>query len=203
MMDTPHLICLIADSRTAALYRSDALNEADRQRVQRNPALATRTDWQVSRYLKQQAPLPVCSLSHSKGAAALLCGCGTAKAGVDIEAIRPRDFAALAGWVATENERRILSANGWQADGFYRLWTLKEALLKAAGLDFPADMPRVGLQTLSDGLIRLHVNGQGGWQGISTTVNDGWMLSCVWHGQAEIELQTLGGSACGPVERYG
>ncbi|WP_373700237.1 4'-phosphopantetheinyl transferase superfamily protein [Neisseria dentiae] len=202
-MDTPHLICLIADNRTAALYRPDALNEADCQRVQRHPALATRTDWQVSRYLKQQAPLPACSLSHSKGAAALLCGCGTVKAGVDIEAIRPRDFAALAGWVATEDERRILSANGWQADGFYRLWTLKEALLKAAGLAFPADMARVGLQTFSDGPTRLHVNGQHGWQGISTTVNGSWMLSCVWQGQAEIELQTLGGSACGPVERYG
>ncbi|WP_373796134.1 4'-phosphopantetheinyl transferase superfamily protein [Neisseria dentiae] len=202
-MNTPRLICLIADNRTAALYRPDALNEADRLRVQRNPALATRTDWQVSRYLKQQAPLPVCSLSHSKGAAALLCGCGAIKAGTDIEAMRPRDFAALAGWVATENERRILSANGWQADGFYRLWTLKEALLKAAGLDFPADMMRVGLQTFSDGLTCLHVNGRRGWQGISTTVNGSWMLSCVWHGQAEIELQTLGGSTCGPVKRYG
>ena len=201
-MNNPRLICLIADSGTAALYRPDALNEADRLRVQRNPALATRTDWQVSRYLKQQAPLPVCSLSHSKDAAALLCG-GAIKAGGDIEAMRQRDFAALAGWVATEDERLILSANGWPAGGFYRLWTLKEALLKAAGLDFPADMPRVGLQTLSDGLIRLHVNGQGGWQGISTTVNDGWMLSCVWYGQAEIELQTLGGSVCGRIERYG
>ena len=54
------------------------------------PALAMRTDWQVSRFLKQQTKAPVLSLSHSHGAALLAAGAYPLPLGVDIEWLRPR-----------------------------------------------------------------------------------------------------------------
>lgn len=194
MMETPVFTCLIADSRCADLYRADGLDAGDRQRLHRNPALEERTDWRVSRHLKQQSEQPVKSLSHSGGAAAVLCGRTTLPAGIDIEQIRPRGFPALAAWTATEAERRLLAANGWQAADFYRLWTLKEALLKAANLDFPADMAAVGWQNTSDGLC-LHVGGQRGWHGVSTVFNGRWALACVWQGRARAVFRTPDGWA--------
>ena len=59
---------LLAAPDCAAGYRPALLDQADRRRLERKPALADRADWQSSRYLKQQTALPVLSLSHSKGA---------------------------------------------------------------------------------------------------------------------------------------
>ncbi|UOO76163.1 4'-phosphopantetheinyl transferase superfamily protein [Neisseria sp. Dent CA1/247] len=184
----PQLICLLADHSCADLYRAEMLDVQDKNRVAHNPSLAQRMDWKVSRYLKQQAVLPVLSLSHSKGSAAVLTGNGVPHAGVDLEYMRPRDFAALAEWVAAPHEQEYLAQRGWLSEDFYELWTLKEALLKAAGLAFPSDMQRVGWQYDSDGLKCLHVNQEGGWNGISAKIGN-FMLACVWKGQAECTLE--------------
>lgn len=192
-MQSSDLICLLADERAAPLYRADALDAADRARLAASPALAGRTDWLVSRFLKRQAAgRPVRSLSHSRGAAAVLCGgAGVSAAGADIEYMRPRDFAALAGWVASDGEKRLLAARGWQTEDFYLLWTLKEALLKATGLAFPQDMRRVGW---ADGEgTRLHADGAEGWHGVSTKVGGRFMLSCVWSGGAVFGLEQPAG----------
>lgn len=181
------LVCLLADRSCADLYRAELLDTPDKKRVAQNPALEERTDWKVSRYLKQQAVLPVLSLSHSKGSAAVLTG-GVRYAGVDLEYMRPRDFAALAEWVAAAHEQEYLAQRGWLCEDFYELWTLKEALLKAAGLAFPADMQRVGWQYDSDGLRYLHVNQEGGWNGINAKAGN-FMLACVWKEQAEYTQQ--------------
>ncbi|KPN70910.1 4'-phosphopantetheinyl transferase superfamily protein [Neisseria sp. 83E34] len=191
MPDTP-LICLLADERCADSYRSDLLDQQDALRLQAQPALAQRADWRVSRYLKQQAVSPVRSLSHSKGMAAVLCGGGEIlAAGVDIEHIRPRDFVSLAEWVAQPHEQTILAARGWQADDFYELWTLKEALLKAGKLGFPEAMKAVGRQRGEEG--KMHVQGQGGWRGVTYKIGRHFMLACVWLGEGELELRLEGG----------
>ena len=67
------LRCLLGDPLLAASYRNNLLNSHDRHRIEHAPQLAERTDWKVSRALKQLADSPVVSLSHSKGFAALLC----------------------------------------------------------------------------------------------------------------------------------
>ena len=170
------LYCLLGGPAVAADYRSDCLDEADAQRLARTPALAQRQDWRVSRCLKQHAPAPLLSLSHSRGHAALLCGTDQT-AGVDIETLRPRDFAALAAWICSPDETAWLAHKGWQAEDFYALWTLKEALIKAAGLDFPEDMAAVGLIPHSH---TLHVRGAGGWYGLTAQVGAEHMLACVW-----------------------
>ena len=59
--------------------------------------------------------------------------------GVDAETFRPdRDFDGIAGMVFGPDERAALAA-AWGNDKvrlFYRLWTLKEALIKALGTGF-------------------------------------------------------------------
>ena len=59
--------------------------------------------------------------------------------GVDLEVRAPlRDFDGIGSRVYTQRERRALSAatGSEKADLFYRLWSLKEALIKALGTGF-------------------------------------------------------------------
>lgn len=177
-------IILLAAADWAAHYRADGLDLPDRIRVQRQPALAHRRDWQVSRALKHAAGGEVRSLAHSQGAAALLCGIGRREAaGIDIERCRLRDFHGLAEWVMSAEERQWWAACADQTAAFYALWTLKEALIKAADLDFPADMPRVGLRrtapsaAFSDGLF-LHAADGRPWTAYTRFI-DGCAVSCV------------------------
>ena len=185
MTNTTFLPLWLAGSDSAAHYQPQALDEGDRQRLNKHPALAQRADWQVSRFLKQQAAAPVLSLSHSRGAALLAAGSDLGAVGVDIEYLKPRDFAALAQWCCSPQERQWLSAFGWQAEAYYRLWCLKEAMIKAAGLSFPADLPQAGLRWQANGGIGLYAAGQA-WQGVSARCGD-WVLAAVW--QAEKNLQ--------------
>lgn len=102
------------------------------------------------------------------------------KVGIDLEAIRPRDVDALAGWVCCAAEREALAMLEPDARQlhFYRLWTLKEAFIKAAGLDFPADMASVGLAPAHEGMaLRAPA---GGWEACSYRLGSNWMASVVW-----------------------
>lgn len=195
------LYCTLGCPDLAAAYFSDGLDEADRARVGQTPALETRTDWRVSRALKQRSVRKVRSLSHSKGRAAVLAGAADMPCGVDIEMMRMRDFAALADWVADADERAYLAERGWQTADFYCLWCCKEALLKASGLSFPADMRRVGWAfDRADG-IALRAP-EGGWCGL-TAQYAGMMLAAVWQGEAECVfcLQTAEGVRNLPLEQ--
>lgn len=72
------------------------------------------------------------NLSHSEGLAALvIC---EAEAGVDIERVRPlyRDVADMF-FSPAENEALKQLDEAKRAEGFYRCWTAKEAVLKALG----------------------------------------------------------------------
>lgn len=72
------------------------------------------------------------SLSHSRtslACAATLLG----PVGIDIEIVRPhRDLAGIAAFAFGPNERIRSGSSG--ADGFYRIWTLREAMAKAEGI---------------------------------------------------------------------
>ena len=122
------------------------------------------------------------SLSHSAGNAAVLCADAPIAAGVDMEVMKPRDFAALGEWVCSGEERAYLRGCGWQPETFYRLWCSKEALVKAAGLDFPADMRRVGYDIVGGAKTGLRVDGQTGWQGVERVLAGNMVLACVWRG---------------------
>lgn len=183
----PTLTCFLGTPELAVAYGGITLSPADAERLRRSPTLAGRRDWQVSRVLKQQADAPVLSLSHSKGCAAALCGEADIRAGVDLEALRRRDFRALAAWVCSEAEYGYLQRRHWQAEDFYRLWCVKEALLKAAGLGFPADMAGVGYRFCGLEICGLYAAGQGGWHGV-TAILPGFAAACVWQGE-NVRLQ--------------
>ena len=171
------LRCLLGDPLLAASYRNNLLNSHDRHRIEHAPQLAERTDWKVSRALKQLADSPVVSLSHSKGFAALLCTDCPIPAGVDLEAVRPRDFRSLSEWVCTVEEQEYLCRHNWQAEIFYRLWCTKEALLKAAELNFPADMANVGYRFYGNEVGGLRVPHQNGWHGITARLTPDFTLA--------------------------
>lgn len=102
----------------------------------------------------QIAPLAF-NLTHSRDLA--LCAVSElGEVGVDLEGVRPlKDAARLAQrhfspeefrrWAALESSGRL--------DGFYRVWTRKEALLKAAGVGLSRPLERVDSDrgTVDDG----------------------------------------------------
>lgn len=96
-------------------------------------------DFQISRALRSHARtagMPVSSLSHSGGYAALLQTSAHVKVGVDIEVHRARDPLKIANFAFPAAEIDALEATAPSARLrlFYTLWTAKEALAKALGL---------------------------------------------------------------------
>ena len=94
---------------------------------------------------------------------------------------------ALADLSCSADERQWLAVRGWRAADYYRLWCTKEALIKAAGLDFPADLPHAGV-CRQGGHAKLHIGGQSGWQGFSGLCG-GWALACVWPDWASPQMR--------------
>ena len=153
-----------------AIYRPDALDAADSARVQRQPHLQTRADWRSSRALKQllPQPRPPFSLAHRKGHAVLFWGAPCV--GVDLEYLQARDFAALLPWFADEAERHWFMTQADKRLAFYRLWTFKEALLKALGADF-ASLKSLTVATAAP--PGLH------WQRYAWLLDEHWLVSAV------------------------
>jgi len=84
--------------------------------------------------------------------------------GVDLENNRPRDFVGLAKryFAPQERDRFMKTSTDEQPDQFYRIWTQKEAFIKAHGKSVFSDLSRFtvdpqepgGLLTWQDGEIR-------------------------------------------------
>lgn len=83
------------------------------------------------------------NLSHS-GDYALL-GVADALIGVDIEQLKPRRYAAVAGRFLSPAERDYLHSSENELDAFFTLWTLKESYLKAIGKGFSEPMPHADI----------------------------------------------------------
>lgn len=178
-----------ADKGAAERYRSELLSPEDARRAAALRSARARDDWRVSRALLQRVRADqmngacALSLSHSGGHA--LCARAPAgwEVGVDLERLRPRDTAALAAWVCDGAERVWLARAGAQRrlERFYLLWTLKEAFVKAAGLDFPADMVSVGLTPGAAGRLLLRPP-PGRWQASAWALGEDWVMAAVWRG---------------------
>ncbi|MFD4840997.1 4'-phosphopantetheinyl transferase family protein [Achromobacter sp. NPDC058515] len=179
-------------------------DDARRASAIRSPKAAD--DWRVSRALlhamRTAVPPPgATSLSHSGGHAVGAAAPAGWKVGVDLERIRPRDVERLAQWVCAASEREALAKleGAARLDHFYMLWTLKEAFIKAAGLDFPADMASVGLESAPGGQ-QLRAP-PGAWRACSYRLGADWMASVAWLEPAAgpagpIRPQWRGAAAC-------
>jgi len=131
-------------------YDPLALTPEDRAREAARLSARKAYEWRVSRALQRRLldPYRSSSLSHSAGHALWAASSLHEQIGVDLERIRAIDELALAELIAHEDEKRLLRTLQGQdrTRFFFRLWTLKEALIKAVGGDFPADMLRVGIR---------------------------------------------------------
>lgn len=153
-----------------AVYCPELLDDADRARLQCAPQLEQRADWQSSRALKQllPQPRPPYSLAHKQGHAVLLTGAPVV--GIDMEALKQRDFANLLPWFANAAEQRWFGRQSDSTLAFYGLWTFKEALLKALHADF-ADLPCLNVATPAPQGMR--------WQRYVWLLNRQWLVSAV------------------------
>lgn len=149
--DQPTLLQLwFAGPALQVEYDPLALTPQDRAREAARLSARKAYEWRVSRALQRRLldPYRSSSLSHSAGHALWAASSLHEQIGVDLERIRIIDELALAELIAHEDEKRLLRSLQGQdrTRFFFRLWTLKEALVKAVGADFPADMLRVGIR---------------------------------------------------------
>ncbi len=92
--------------------------------------------------LYQGAPIQF-NVSHSGNYLAIVIASGNDAVGIDIEQIKPqRRWQEIAEQYFTPSELQLLQAqpSTEQAAMFYRLWVLKEALLKAKGVGLTAPL---------------------------------------------------------------
>ena len=105
------------------------------------------------------------SLAHS-GEVVLVAVASAEDVGVDVEALRP-DAArwALVRQALTEREQRRLGslAQPDRAESFLRVWTRKEAILKAAGTGLAVDPRRLELDELEVLSAPRELGGPGDW----------------------------------------
>ena len=182
------LLLTFAQPSARAYYSSNALSLHDSTRVARERGPKAELDWQVSRALlracrQREGDDRAESLSHSRGHAVLAQAPLACKVGVDMEMIRPRRVMALAEWACNATEIDWLLGQDdplAQHTSFYMLWTLKEAFVKAAGLAFPSDLSRVGLDCATGNAPSLRAP-DGAWLARTYLLGSDCVISAVWH----------------------
>ncbi|MBV7433612.1 4'-phosphopantetheinyl transferase superfamily protein [Cardiobacteriaceae bacterium TAE3-ERU3] len=176
-----HLIFIPAEAEIH--YTAQMLDVTDQQRITTSPVLASRTSWRTARlgkfWCQQHFPQRPLCLSHKNGASLLAIG-GKEKPGVDLEWIRNRDVDGLMTHIGSQSEREMLTHSPYPILDFYRLWTLKESLIKAEDLDFPSDMKRVGMARAETGKLQLRSTRQRHYLWLNARLGDNWLFAALW-----------------------
>ncbi len=162
-------------------YAQISLDKVDLLRIKKAPNLATQLTWQTSRVGKhiarKQFPQKKHCISHKNDYSMIAVGNG--KLGVDLEYIKKRNYDTLAKKIASQEEQNHIADSPNPDLDFYRLWTIKEALIKADNLSFPIDMKRVGF-SWHDGKQKLvTIDGQPKkW--LCVQLDKQWVLSVIY-----------------------
>ena len=158
------------------------------------------------------------NLSHTQGAALIAISVGR-ELGVDIERQRPmEDLAAIARAVMSAGELKQwqeLTAEE-QTPAFYRVWTRKEAYLKAIGLGLFRDPPAVTVPVLpvflneTGGWRVADSAGDGEWRVADVEVAEGYSASVCCEGEslppvtiADLAVDEIGAGQAGQHPRFG
>ena len=161
----------------AARYREHDLDAADRARLRTTPHLSERPQWRTSRallaHLRNAYPGYIPCLSHKHDHA--LVALGRHKPGADLESLRTRNYFALAAHSFTAQEQDWLRAHPEPQSAFYQLWTLKEALIKAENLRFPAGLRQTGLHG-----GELFSVSRRPYRWLTLCLDEHWIISAVW-----------------------
>lgn len=191
----PRLLIGWAQPAAENAYDSAQLSLADSKRAGQWRGPKAEREWRVSRALLQTLrPLAsstgVTSLSHSAGHALCILAPAGWEVGVDLEPLRPRKVLALAQWACDEEEKTVLSglAGDAQQEAFYLLWTIKEAFVKAAQLQFPSDLRSVGLAGGIGNKATLRAPGEG-WRAQTWRLGADWVASVVWRAPVQTDAQ--------------
>jgi len=102
--------------------------------------------------------------------------------GIDVEVLKPVQIDDLVSYFASFNEKeRITNKSGYsQLTEFYRIWTTKEAILKADGIGLIDRLPELSI----DEIINRNKNS---YYGI--IINKNWYLSCFLKAEANEEIK--------------
>jgi 4'-phosphopantetheinyl transferase len=166
-------------------YDSSLLKGKDLLRSGNQRSPKADAEWRSSRALLQRVPGDegVFSLSHKIGHAVVACAPAGWRLGIDLECVKPRDIGGLAEWMAAPDEAKALAALPTAAalQHFYRLWTFKEAMIKARGQEFPADLKANTLVAdAASGTWHVQTDDAQPWQLRVFECAPNWVLSVVW-----------------------
>ena len=134
------------------------------------------------------------SISHKLGHAVVASAPPDWQIGIDLEQMRARDVVRLSDWMASDAEAAALAAlpSEQALQHFYRLWTFKEAMIKARGQDFPADLKTNTLtMDAASGQWRMHTPGSRAWSLRQFEAAPGWLVSVVWRAPAGESADTV------------
>jgi len=123
------------------------------------------------------------SISHKLGHAVVVSAPPGWQIGIDLEQMRARDVVRLSDWMAADTEAAVLAAlpPDQALRHFYRLWTFKEAMIKARGQDFPADLKTNTLtMDAASGQWCMQTPGSRAWSLRQFEAEPGWLVSVVW-----------------------
>jgi 4'-phosphopantetheinyl transferase len=136
------------------------------------------------------APRADVSLSHS-GRYVVAAVSALGQVGVDVEARRELT-PGMEELCLTPRELAWLRACADPADGFLRLWTLKEAYLKATGDGLTGDPRRVEFQ-LGGAAVTLSepTSSAGDWRFASWRLPDAWLSLCLQDGSLPPGIEHL------------
>ncbi len=116
------------------------------------------------------------SITHTRGVVAVAFS-SEYEPGIDVEKVRELDIDEILGTIATDNERQRIIDSEKPFHEFFRLFTSKEAFLKAIGKGFSSDPRSINIDDMeSRGEISV----------LRRELDDGFFLSLVVMGRVDL-----------------
>ncbi len=133
------------------------------------------------------------NLSHTRGCVAVAVTTGL-PVGIDVEALdrRPDVDAVAERFFAPDEARWLGRASGTERhERFFRLWTLKEAYLKATGEGIARSLQAIRFELAEDGTVARFTSPDSGhlrWAFASTVAAPGFVCSVALQGASKLHL---------------